>query len=901
MQLLAPDVLPNNLAITPASRLHSRKAPWQAYPMDLLERETHLHELHQAFSDAAAGRGRTVLVTGEAGIGKTSLVIQFTREVQPRARVLWGACEALFTPRPLGPFQDVVHALGGPLLDRMEGDAKPVDLFHGLMESICQHERPSVVVLEDLHWADHATLDFIRFLTRRIDRSQGLAVLTFRDDEIGAEHPLTTVIGELPAHSRVRLKLPALSRATVEQMARASGHAATELYRITGGNPFFVTEVLREGAANAVSSVREAVLSRARHLSEPARELLDVVSVVPDRLELPVLEHMIGQDLDPLDECIDRGLLGLDDGRVSFRHELARLAIENALAAVKRMRMNGRVAQALAHVAGAAPSADMLTRLTHHAIAARDAVAIVRYGPAAAEAATQRGAHREAVTLLNAVLKHAQQLGLRERAMFFEQRAHALMLVADGVESMAMSEAAGALWEALGDDRERAHNLVRRCEIVWNVRPPTFESMDELGDAAIRSLERFGPSDELEQARLWRAVIGVFADREAADGGIARATELVSRSTNPSTRVTALISLTMIEYLSRGAPSASSVEKLMFEARTAGNDPGTMMGHVRMAWLLNRTRDLDGLERCVADGKAFALDRQLDHFLSSHALDQFNAEVLGARGRWDEASALFRQLAERRTLPWFFRLPYCRVPLELLNVRRGLPFDLSEVHTIGERATLRFSVELFAIHRGLMEIAWLTSDNVQAARSLAELTRIADAWQHPWALGEAAFSRRLLDVEGPALDNLPEPYALQFAGDARGAAGAWQRRGYVYEAGLALSVGDEAAQRDAIGVFESLGAKGTAERLRERMRAQGIKGIPQSARTIVPANSVGLTERELEILALLALGRANADIAKHLHRSVRTIEHHVAAIVEKLGANSRQGAVARARSLRILD
>lgn len=880
--------------------LHSRRT-WPECPMDLLERETQLSELKQAFDDAAAGRGRTVLVTGEAGIGKTSLVLQFTRDVQSNARVLWGACEALFTPRPLGPFHDVVHALGGRLLERLEANAKPIDLFHGLLEAIQQYEAPSVVVLEDLHWADHATLDFIRFLTRRIDRTHGMAVLTFRDDEIGAEHPLTAVIGELPAHSRVRLKLPVLSRATVEQMALATGRTAPQLYRMTGGNPFFVTEVLREGAVDAVSSVREAVLSRARNLSEPARDLLDLVSVVPDHLELPVLERIIGADLNPLDECIDRGLLGLDEGCVSFRHELARLAFENALAAVKRMRLNGRIMQALALEAGANPNADMLTRLAHHAIAAREINAIVRYGPAAAQTATRRGAHREAAALLAAVLPHASHLPIRERALFFEQRAQASMLVAQGTEAIAMSEAAAALWDELGDSREHANSLVRRCNLLWLVRPPMFDQVGELGRHAIELLKAHGPSDELALAQLWSTLPSALVDTEAAAARRVRAAELADRTSHPGTRVEALADVTMSEYLSFGAPSGDGVERLLREARNTANDAGVMIGHVRRAWRLNRLRELDALERCVAEGQAFAHDRQLDQFISSHALDLFGAEVLAARGRLGEAEQRIAQIMYRVTLPWFFRIPYCQAPLALARARQGRARDAAPIDLSAQNMALLFSIEAYALHRGLTEIAWLEGATDQARRSATEIEQIARTWRHPWALGEATFWLRLLGVDADVPDDMPEPYALQFAGDVRAAAGAWQQRGYVYEGGLALMQGDADAQRDAVGVFEALGAKGTAERVRERMRAQGIKGIPQGTRTAAPAKTVGLTEREVEILMLLSQGLANADIASRLHRSVRTIEHHVASISEKLGASSRQSAVARARALGILD
>ncbi len=289
----------------------------------------------------------------------------FARDVGGRARVLWGTCEALFTPRPLGPFYDVVYALGGPLAARLEHDAKPADLFHALLEALREHEQPSVLVLEDVHWADHATLDFIRFLARRIARLPAMLVCTYRDDEVGPSHPLTKVLGEKPPSEQSMLKLPALTRETVDRLARESGRTDIDVFRITAGNPFFVSEVIVARGDAVAPTARQAVLARAGRRSNPARELLDLVSVVPDRLELALLERPLRGDLEALEECAERGLLVLGEGHVSFKHELARIAIEGALSPVKRTRLNRALVEALASMAAtsATPSFDLHHKL----------------------------------------------------------------------------------------------------------------------------------------------------------------------------------------------------------------------------------------------------------------------------------------------------------------------------------------------------------------------------------------------------------------------------------------------------------------------------------------------------------------------------------------------------------
>src|SRR5918996_5005721 len=210
--------------------------------MVLLERDDALASLGEAFADALAASGRVALVAGEAGIGKTSLVRQFADAHAGSARVLWGACEALFTPRPLGPVRDIAHDVGGPLLEQLSGGADRVTLLSTLLDEL--RSAPSLVVFEDVHWADEATLDVLKYIGRRIDRTRCLLVLTFRDDELRAQHPLRLVLGDLPSRLTLRVVLPLLSEAAVAELARRAERPVAGLHAVTGGNPFFVTEVL---------------------------------------------------------------------------------------------------------------------------------------------------------------------------------------------------------------------------------------------------------------------------------------------------------------------------------------------------------------------------------------------------------------------------------------------------------------------------------------------------------------------------------------------------------------------------------------------------------------------------------------------------------------------------------
>ncbi len=306
--------------------------------VELLERSEELASLHAWMADVIQqSSGRLVLVRGEAGIGKTVLLRQFCLETPPSARVLWAACDPLFAPRPLGPLLDLARDTAGDLRAQIERGGKPHDVAAGLLREL-ESERPTVLVLEDLHWADEATLDVMRLLSGRVESVPALLVASYRDDELDRAHPLRGVLGQLPrGDAAAHLELSGLSRAAVAELARGAAVDAGELYERTTGNPFFVTEVLAAGQGSVPTTVRDAVLARAAPLSPQARAILDAVAVVPQLTEMWLLDCLTQSPLGTLEECLRSGMLRA--ATVAFRHELARMAAvtERAIAlAVER-------------------------------------------------------------------------------------------------------------------------------------------------------------------------------------------------------------------------------------------------------------------------------------------------------------------------------------------------------------------------------------------------------------------------------------------------------------------------------------------------------------------------------------------------------------------------------------
>src|SRR5215218_9186127 len=210
--------------------------------MELLEREPHRAQLEEHRRQADAGLGRLVLVGGEAGVGKTALVEAFCRGLDGTTDVLRTSCDALSTPGPLGPVRDLAPTLGLHIEEpSLDGDARD-RLFRDVLAALAARPGPTIVVAEDAHWADGATIELLRFLGRRIGDLPVLVVVTYRDDEIGADHPLRLVLGDLATASAVhRIGVRPLSQVAVQRMAAGSGRDAATLYQLTSGNAFFVT------------------------------------------------------------------------------------------------------------------------------------------------------------------------------------------------------------------------------------------------------------------------------------------------------------------------------------------------------------------------------------------------------------------------------------------------------------------------------------------------------------------------------------------------------------------------------------------------------------------------------------------------------------------------------------
>lgn len=858
-----------------------------------LERDPFLHELEAARTGAVAGHGCAVFVGGEAGIGKTTLLERFVARVEAiddRARVFWGSCDALYTPRPLGPLLDMARQARGTLEELVRGGADRERLFTGMLDELSRAMPHTVAVFEDVHWADEATLDLLKFLVRRIGRTPGLLVLTFRDDEVDAAHPLRGLLGELPARAARRLTLPPLSAAAVARMAKAAGRVADGLRDITGGNPFYITEVLATKGGVTPASVRDAVLARASRLSPEARAVLDVVSVVPGRTERATLERVLQPAASAMQEGVRAGILVGTHDALAFRHELARRAWEDALEPAHAAALHARMLRALEDD-GTTP----LARVVHHADRAGDAATVLRLAPAAAREAAALGAHREAAAQCERALRHAARAAPAERAALLDAWSYEVHLSGRTADAARARVEALALWREAGDPLREGDALRHLSRLRW--LEGRREEAAECADAAIRTLEPLGPSHELAMAYGSRAQLHILEEERQLAAALGdRAVAMAEALGDPEALVHALINAACLE------PGGARAQQV--RAARLAQEHGLHEHAMRaFTWLVTDAiadQDYALAEQFIDEAIAYADARDMDG--SAFYLRGWRARMRVEQGRLDEAEAEAADIVRQEDVSTVVRLP-ALAALGTVRVRRGV--DASAI--LDEALALALATgelqRIAPVANARAEAAWLRGDlagvRVEAMRAYPMALRAGSRWD---AARLAAWLRRAgaleaLEALAALPDEVPGPFAAELAGRWREAAHAWQALGCPYERALALAEGGEDAQRAALEILGGLGARPAAAIVRERLRRHGVRGLPRGPRPGTRANPAGLTDRQLDVLALLGEALSNREIAERLSVSTRTVDHHVSAILRKLGTDSRARAAIVARDI----
>lgn len=857
----------------------------------ILEREPELARLASAAREAADGAGSVALVFGEAGIGKSSLVRAMPDRLPHRTRILLGQCDDLATRRPLGPFRDLVGSVGADLARAVMEGGDRHRVCEALQEELAGIPHPAVLVVEDVHWADEASLDALRFLVRRMAQLPAVLVLTYRDDELSREHPLRHLLGQVSRADRVhRLPLARLSKSAVRTLGSASRLDPSEVYEVTSGNPFFVTEVLAAGGTGGVPpTVVDAVLARLRGLDGRSVDALEQLAVVPSAVERPLVDTLLTGGVAGLVTAEQRGLLAVTPERVTFRHELIRRAVVDSLPAARRIDLNRNVLTALTLRPGSDPA-----RVVHHAAQVGDQDAIARYGPRAARDATEAGAHREAAAHLRLVLRQRQRYTPAELASLLERYAVECYTIADSVEAVAAQREAVALRRSLGDTLTLGADLRWLSRIHWWAGHAT-EAQDAAKEA-IAVLEHAGDDRLLALALSNTAQLRMLSDQyaEAIAHG-ERAIALARRAGDAAILAHALNNVGTARWRSGDPDGRRQVEESLAVALAAGEVEHACRSYANIIWSL-----LDDLRYAEADRflpPALELADRAEHLGFFNYLHVEKAMRQLAAADWEDAER-HAEYGMHEFVP--ARCPALTV-LARVRVRCGRPGAdelLDQAREIAERAgELQRTGPVAAVRA---EAAWLRGDRAAAAEA------VRPVYEQACRLGHGPYRAELGYWLGKighpvAADESDHPYALQAAGEWKRAADLWQQAGCPYEHAAALAESPDPADRlTALAELDALGAEPLARLVRAELRDLGVRHIPRGPHAATRGNPGGLTGRQLQVVRLLVDGLTNPEIADRLVVSVRTVDNHVRAVLEKLDAPTRRQAAARATELGLL-
>ena len=862
----------------------------------LLERETPRSRLEAALNDARAGAGRIVSIEGEAGIGKTSLALQFVAAHREDTQVFAGGCEQLSTPEPLGPLRDIERDSKGRF---SVSPASQLTTFGALLRLLTSGSAPGLLLIEDIHWADDATLDLFRYLGRRIRAARTLVIATFRNDEEDSRARLAALWADMPLDCRERIELQRLSPTAVAALAATGGQAAApEIYSATGGNPFHVTEYLATDRMSVPRTVRDATLARTARLTSRARRTLDCASIFPRHIDQASLRVIAEDHQDAgVEECMRAGMLSATDQVLAFRHELARRAVHEAISPLRRRELHAAALDMLK-----ARAQVRAAELAHHAQQAGAAEDLVRYSRQAADEADALGAHRESVAHLARVLAHGTWLSDTDRADVLQRQAEV------GEQCGAFEEAVAAIKEAIAARKRagdiaglgnalrisaRLHWLCGQSDLAERQSHDALEvlrdhsgtwqyamalsgqsQLDMLAErnetAVVRASEAMALAERVGHSDIYlHALTNLTAARCSMDvmsgiGNTLAAIAETRRRNHPDLLPRLYSNMVYVmahdrryenlfEYLEEGINAAIARDNAPLEAYMRGSRALALLG-------LGRTQDAIGEAEFVIYGPY------------PQGTGRFNAQIALARARIRAGIPEEDVLAAARSLPTAARDIMRSAPLAIVDAEAlwlGLPRP-------GARERLRKAFETSTLSSGQ---AW----------NLAETALWLSILGEPVPL--PAETRR----------RLREPYLAHITGSWREAAQSWEALGCPYEQAIALTAGDEAARRAAIVIFDRVGAAPAAARLRRELRASGARAIPRGPISKTRSSPAGLTGRQAEVFVLLIKGLSNAQIARRLHRSTKTVEHHVSAIIAKLDVATRGEAIHAARERGLLD
>jgi DNA-binding CsgD family transcriptional regulator len=864
--------------------------------MELIERAGFLTTLQTLYENVSGGEGHCVLLSGEAGIGKTSLVKAFVREREGDCHIFQGTCDALFTPRPLAPLYDIAFQMQTDFLQEKKDNEDRAGLFARFFQELCSLKETCLIIMEDLQWADEATLDLIKFLARRISRIRCLVILTFRDDDIHSRHPLRNLLGQLPTDTFTRLNLTPLSREAVEKMSVEKGWLGEDVYEISGGNPFYVSEILASYSPGIPDNIKDSVLSVYNRQDEQTKQVWNILSVLPTGFELNWLQEMEPAGITAVENSLATKILELKDELIFFKHELYRRTIESSLSPFLRVALNKKI---LGLFLEKFEKNLQTERIIHLAKNANEYDLVVRYAPVAAKQAACMGAHIEASRLYLSAIEYYQGNDKDVLIQFYECYAYECYLTNQIKEAIIYQKKALTLWKEKGDI-EKTGNCMRFLSRLWwfdgkrkQAEYYAVQAIEVLGDQAPSRAKAMSfsnmsqlkmLSDHTEECIFWGEKAIAIA-KELKDE------EIHAHALNNMGSALMTVPSSIAKGMHLLQQSLEIALKNSYHEHVARAYTALGSNSVSMKDYASAIKTLD-------EGINYCEDRDLDS-LKLYMLS-WKSRLYLETGSWDKALDLANTILKNDNIVPVIKIGALVVTATIL-IRKG---HLDALQMLLEAKSMAFDTmelqRIIPVLSAILEYEWITGTMVLdpgtldlAINMIRQIGKITNKNRLYYWLRK---SRRNYLPPNEGYDG----YDIFSVTMARDEAERWERTGCPYEQALALFEGAESDKKKAIAIVQNLGARAIYEKMKLEMRTSGIKNIPRGMRKSTKSNPALLTERELDVLQMLKKGMQNKEIAGQLFISAKTVDHHISAILFKLDVNSRIKAVPKAKQMGII-
>jgi ATP/maltotriose-dependent transcriptional regulator MalT len=864
--------------------------------LQLIERAGFLTTLQTKFENIAEGEGHSVFISGEAGIGKTSLVKTFCKERKNDCYIYQGTCDALFTPRPLAPLYDIALQMRSDLWGNSRDIANREELFTSFFQELRNQKKPVLLVFEDIHWADEATLDFVKFLARRIAHLQCLFILTYRDDEIHSHHPLRNVLGQLPTDSFTRLQLTPLSREAVEKLATEKGYRGEDVYSISGGNPFYVNEILASYSTGIPDNIKDSILSVYNRLDEKTKHVWKILSVLPTGFEIKYLEKMEPSYVAAVENCLGLKILIPKNGRIFFKHELYRRTIEASLSPLLRIEFNKRILNLFLE---SFEQNDETERIIHHAKNANEYDLVVRYAPLAAKRASCVGAHIEASKLYFSAIEYYQGNDKDLLVQLYEPYAYECYLINQIKEAIIYQGKALNIWKEK-HDIEKTGNSLRFLSKVWwfegnrkqaeSFAGQAIEVLDKQASSSVKAMAYSNMSqlkmlsDQFDECVFWGEKAIAIAREVDDEETLAHA--LNNMGTTLMLRQSSMQKGFELLQQSLEISLKNSYHEHAARAYSAlGNNWVTL-------------KNYSFAKKYLTEGINYCEERDLDS-MKLYMLS-WKARLHLETGNWKEAYSIAGNLLKNENLAPPSKIG-ALVVVATIKIRRG---DTNALPLLLEAKTMAFETrELFRIipvFMALLEYEWITGENHIESGTLSQTINLMLRLEKFAKKSRLYFWLRKAKKEYLLPKEINEGCLESDETIMREEVEFWEKIGSPYEQALALFEGNEEDKRKSISIVRESGADAVFNKLKREMRMSGIKSIPRGIRQATRSNPALLTGRELDVLQLLKEGLKDKEIASRLYISAKTVGHHISAILFKLDVNSRVKAVQEAAHLGII-